>query len=210
MAWWIGPGSLRPYATCTTTWSCKFLPTPLSGTWVLMPCALKFIGIADAGEHEHLRRIDHAAREDDFAAGARDFRLTALPVFDADRACALKHDARDQRLDFDGEIFARHRRPQICRRGAAAAPVADGVLVAADAFVLRAVEVVVPGQTRRLRRRDIGVDQGILERRKASAQRAVAAAVGAGAAFPGFPACGNRAAHGRRTTSAGPAAAQRS
>ena len=151
-----------------------------------MPWRAQRVWIADAGQHQHLRRIDHAAGHDHLAVGAGHRRIAAPAVFDADRAAALDQHPRHQRAGLHGEVAARHRRAQIGDRRAAALAVADGVLVAADAVVLRPVEVVVPFQARPLRRLDIGIDQRLLERGEAHAERAVGAAIGTCAALPGL------------------------
>ena len=119
-------------------WSCRFLPTPVSGDARAMPCAVQFVGIADAREHQQLRRVDDAAGEDHLAVGAHDLRLAALHVFDADRARALQHaravtsaSSLDRR-DWRASAPAADRRGPRCSAGRRAIVICD----AAEAFLL--------------------------------------------------------------------------
>jgi len=126
----------------------------------------QFVRIADAGKHQHLRRVDHPTCKDHLARGAGDFCLTVVAILDADGALAFDQDARDQCLCLNLEILARHRRAQIGERRAATAAIADGVLVTADSFVLGAIQVVVPRDADGERGLCIRVEQRILEGRE--------------------------------------------
>ena len=110
--------------------------------------AAQLRGLADARQHQELRRVDGAAGEDDFACGIDLFGGPACgDVFDADGAMAVEQHAVDQRADFDGQTGPRQRRPQIGDRGAAAAAIADGHLPPGEALLLAAIEVIGPAET---------------------------------------------------------------
>ena len=151
-----------------------------------MPTAFSSVGIPDAGQHQQLRRIDHAAGENDLARGVSGVRRAALHIFYADRARALKRDASGQRLDLQREIRSRERGPHVGDRGAAAVAAADGRLQPAETLLLLRVVVLgerMPGpragfQKRLAKRIFIAVEP----RR----QRSVAAAVGIRTALPRF------------------------
>ena len=51
------------------------------------------VRIADAGQHQQLRRVDDAARKDDLARSASRHLLAAAVIFDADGAAPVEHDA---------------------------------------------------------------------------------------------------------------------
>ena len=53
------------------------------------------IGVADAGQHQHLRRVDHAAGEQHLAVGAHSVGVAAAAIFDADGAVACRARSRD-------------------------------------------------------------------------------------------------------------------
>jgi hypothetical protein len=54
------------------------------------------VRVADAGQHQQLRRVDHTARQDHPALGARHYGLSTALVFNADRAVAFEHDAASE------------------------------------------------------------------------------------------------------------------
>ena len=91
-----------------------------------------------------------------------------------------------QRIDDDFEIWPGQRRPQIGDGRAAAAPVADRLLRAAEPLLLRAVVVFGHRVAGCFGSRQIGVDERVAIARRPRRQRPVAAAIGAGSAFPGF------------------------
>ena len=62
--------------------------------------------IADARQHQKLRRVDDAAAEDDFSLRIRGDGCTPLDIFDAGGAAAVEHDLRRQRVDLDREVLA--------------------------------------------------------------------------------------------------------
>ena len=95
------------------------------------------VGIADAGQHQDLRRVDHAAGEDHLALARARSRLAHVKIFDADRAVVLDHDPSDQRIHLDVQVFPLHRRLEIGAGGAAAPAVADRHLPTTEAFLLR-------------------------------------------------------------------------
>ena len=85
-------------------WSCRFSPTPGNATLTGDAVGGELGRIADAGQHQKLRRIDDAAAEDDFSFRVRGDWCRPLDIFDADGAAAVEHDLRRQRLDLDREI----------------------------------------------------------------------------------------------------------
>jgi len=99
--------------------------------------------IADAGEHQQLRRLERA----ELKITSRRARIwrSCLPrrYSNADRAFALKQDTRGVRLRLDMKIVAAvHEGMGIAARGAPAFAVLLRHLVNADAFLLLAVKIV--------------------------------------------------------------------
>ena len=72
--------------------------------------------IADARQHQQLRRLERAGGDDHLAPRADLLGLLALPVFDADRALALEQDAGGVRAGLDAQIGAACRCADACRR----------------------------------------------------------------------------------------------
>ena len=137
-------------------------------------------GRSEPGQLQELRRVERAAGEDDLAAGVRDARRIAVPVFDADRAPSCEQDAARQRVGHDGEIGPAARLAQIADRGRAAAPVARRQLEIAGAFLGRPVEIVVARKARLLRR----LDESLAQRMRLAARRRPRAARPPRAAHP--------------------------
>src|SRR6058998_3504495 len=80
-----------------------------------------------------MRRADRAGRQDDFARRVGPLGIAVAREFDADRTRAVEHDAVDQGLGDEFEVWALQGGPQIGPRGAGAAPAAAGLLAPADA-----------------------------------------------------------------------------
>ena len=146
----------------------------------------QFVRIADARQHQKLRRVDDAAAQDDFFPGVRGDVLAVLDIVDAGGALAVERDFRHQRAGFDGEVVSRQSRPQISVGCAATAAVFHRHLPGAETFLLGAVVI-----GRRLIAGGAsgggeGIDQRIGKPRHLRRQRPVAAAIKTGAAFPRF------------------------
>ena len=103
----------------------------------------KRCAVADAGQHQQLRRLERAGGNDHLAPRADLLQLLALAIFDADRALALEQDARRLRLGFDAQIgAAAHMRMDIGARRAPAFAVLLRHLVDAEAFVFLGIEIL--------------------------------------------------------------------
>ena len=136
---------------------------------------LQLGGDPDAGEHQQLRRVVGARREDHLAVGEYLRELVSPLVLDSDRAVAVEQDPGAQRVGDHLEVRAGHGGMQVGHRGAAPHPAALGQLVVADPVLLRPVEVVVGLMPGLLRRLDIGVHQGVPGPAVADGQRAAGA-----------------------------------
>ena len=75
-------GGRRCLPRCGPAGSCR---RPAARTLTGDAVRAQFVGIADAGQHQHLRRVDDAAAQDDFAIGMGDDRPAVADIFDADR-----------------------------------------------------------------------------------------------------------------------------
>ena len=73
-----------------------------AGDAVLAKCG----AVADARQHQQLRRLERAGGDDHLAPGADLLQLLALPVLDADRALALEQDAGGMSVGLDAQIGA--------------------------------------------------------------------------------------------------------
>jgi hypothetical protein len=113
------------------------------------------LGIADARQHQKLRRVDDAACQDDLGLGTNEDALAVPEIFEARR---LLTRPRRQRVGLDSEITAAHRRAQISPRCAAATAVADGHLPAPQALLLRTVIIFSCGISCRLSRFSMRLD----------------------------------------------------
>ena len=109
-----------------------------------------------------------------------------LDVFDAGRARALHQESRRLGAGLDREVMTALGRPQIGARGRRAPPVADGVLAAAETFLLLAVVILGEGIAGLLRRLEPGVEDRIGRLGELRAERPLAAAPGVRAVFPGL------------------------
>ena len=107
-----------------------------------MPLLGQVLGVADAGEHQQLRRADEAGREDDLLAGAHDpGRAVLVDDGDADGATVLDDDLGDQHLRL--QLQRRHVEVvDVAARGAVAQAVGSVLLHPRDALLLLGVVVV--------------------------------------------------------------------
>ena len=125
---------------------------------------LEMVGRADPGEHEDLRRIEGAGRQDHALARGQDLPLAAeaaAPDRNAGDLVAIDDQPFDQRLGADIEIGRFAQRLDIGTRCGPALAIALGHLVKAEAFLLRTVEIGIDRQLQLRRRFDEGVAGGI-------------------------------------------------
>ncbi len=110
----------------------------------------QLVAIADAREHQHLRRQDRASAQHDFAPRddlALAVRLTVARLavrqhFHASRAAVLDDDTRATRVSVSSVRLPRFRALlEIRRRRRDAPAVENGALTRAEAFRVRAVEI---------------------------------------------------------------------
>ena len=180
-------------------WSCRCRPTAGQSCTTAMPRCARSPRRADAGELQQQRRVDRAAADDDFARGARGGRDAIAHVVDAGRARAVEERCAWRAHASRRAGWAAQRRMQIRARRRHAPAVARRDLVEADAFLRRAVEVVVARQAQLAARAQEHVAQrmhvarDVGHRQRPAARRATRRAR---ACCP--PACGNTAA--RRTS----------
>jgi hypothetical protein len=120
---------------------------------------LQFRGHADAGQHQQLRGVVGACRDDHLPVGEYLSGFVVPLVFDPDRPAAVEQDPAGLRVGNDLEVRAIHGRVQVGDSRTAPHPVPLGELVVADAVLLRAVEVVVRLVTGLLCRLEVGVHQ---------------------------------------------------
>ncbi len=119
------------------------------------------LAVADAGEHQELRRLERAGGYDHFAAGANLLPLMAFDIFDPDRALALEQDSGGMRERFDTQIRARgDMRMHIGARRAPALAVFLRHLVDPEAFMVLGIEVLAQMELRFLH----GLQENLLHR----------------------------------------------
>ena len=183
-----GPGSRARVSIADTKWSCRLRPTPGAAPCTAMPCAAQRVRIADARQHQELRRVDRAAGEDAPRARRGD-ALRSGPAgrysTPTARPCSSRTPGH-QRVRLDGEIRAApepgaDRRPRRCSGGRRR--IVD--LQVAEAFLLaRRCSRRCAGWPAALSRLQPGIDQRVRIARAARRERAVAAAIAVGAALP--------------------------
>ena len=135
---------------------------------------------AYARQLQQLRRVVGAARQDHFLVGAHLHRraaLAALDVTDADGALAVEDDAGRMRSGADVDIRPLHRRIEKGGRRTDAQAVLDRALRVGDAFLDRAVVIVVAGNPERDRAGHEGLAERILPVHGGNGEVAVAAAI---------------------------------
>jgi hypothetical protein len=144
----------------------------------------QLVEIADARQHQQLRRVDRAARENHLTLRPHDGLLAMPDVFDADDTGAVEQQPGHQRLDLHGQVAARQRRAQIGDRAAAAPAMLDRHLHACKAVLLGAVVILGRRQAGSAGSIHIGVAKRILVARRFRHQRTVAPAIGVASALP--------------------------
>ena len=96
----------------------------------------------NTGELQELRRIHRTAAQDHLASSPRLYHGAAALIFNTRGAAPLEQDAARLRVGFDPQVVSPPRRPQEGTRGGMAdAPVSTHLRIA-DAFRLRAVQVL--------------------------------------------------------------------
>jgi hypothetical protein len=142
--------------------------------------------VADARQHEHVRRADRATAHDHLARLDQLVASAHADVHTGD-AIAVEHQAERERVADDREVVSTARRLEEHRRGAAAEAVLHVGLIEAGAFLLGAVEVVGDGDLAMRRARLDERARGRLKlRRIADRKQAVAAVKLRGAAHVGL------------------------
>ena len=104
---------------------------------------LELFGSADARQHQQLGRVVGAAGEDHLALGPELVQLAQPLGLHANGSVALEQHAVDLQERLDGEVRTRHRWVEVGHGGRAPLPVALGDLVAPEAVLLGAIEVLV-------------------------------------------------------------------
>jgi hypothetical protein len=131
--------------------------------------AFKLVGVADAGQHQQLRRVDRAAGEDHLALGADAHGTRAFDMVDADRPHTFAAHPPGQRAGAHGQVRPPPRRVQVRARRAPAAPAADRHVHRREALLLVAVHV--GGE--RIAGLATGLEEGLVQRIAAGAGRDV-------------------------------------
>src|SRR5437773_4702283 len=136
----------------------------------------------DAGKLEQLRRLQGAGAEDDLPLRPHGRLADVAVVRDADRATTLEQHLGYPHPGLDSQIAAMARRREIGIRRAAPPPISRAEVVVADAFLGRAVEVVVSRNPEFRTRSDDSLDQLVPPADRRTPQRAAEAVVGGVAA----------------------------
>jgi hypothetical protein len=111
--------------------------------------ACERFAVADTGQHQQMRAMKRARRQDHLAAGAQLADLLALPVLDADRALALEQDARGMRLRLHPQVgTVCDVRMNIAARRAPALAILLRHLVGAETFLLFGVKILADAELR--------------------------------------------------------------
>ena len=128
-------------------------------------------GRANTGEHEKLRRSNGPGAKDDLALGALLHAAALVLEADGGRAAAFKTDAIDLRIGAQGQVGARGRGMQKCRRRAV--PLTPGLrhLVKPEPLLAGGVEIRIaleagffPGVYKSLRQRVHGAQVAYMQR----------------------------------------------
>src|SRR6476620_898129 len=122
-------------------------------------------GVADAGQHEQLRRLQSAAADDDLACRGHPLNLVAALIFSASGAAILEKDAPRRRSGDDMQVRTRHVRMDVGAGRATPLAVLLRHLVRTDTLLSVAVEIVGRGKLQLLRS-----FKKILDKRAPSAQ----------------------------------------
>ena len=118
-------------------------------------------GGPDAGQHQQLRRVDRAAREQHFARGVHELGAAPRRSYSTPTARVPSSTTRARtRAGDDREVRALARGREVARGGAPARAVLLRDLVPADAGLRRAVEVGVVAMARLAR----GVEEHLRQR----------------------------------------------
>src|SRR5206468_9583937 len=142
------------------------------------------VGLADARQHEELRRVEHAAGQQHLARGQGAMQGAVARVLDARRARAVEDDTRRERARYDREVRPAHCRPQYGHRGAAAPTLADRPLTAAEPLLVLAVVVLGVGPVGLASGVEPGVEQRVVVARVDDGERPAAATPGVLALLP--------------------------
>ena len=141
---------------------------------------------ADAGQHQHLRRVNRAACQHDLAQRPNAMRLPVAAVLHADRASLLEQEPGDVGANFQFEIGALHRRVKI-GDGSALPPSAVNVDLKPGEALLHGAVVVgrfrISGRPDRVEKR---VDDRIRNVRGSNLPGSVRAVIGVVLVFERF------------------------
>ena len=148
--------------------------------------ARKLLAVADAREHQDLRRLQSARAQHHFARGACLHQFVADPIPHAHGAPALENDPLGVRIRHDLEILPGDSGSQVRLRSRAAQPRARRQLEVAHAPLALAVEVAVAGHADRVGGGDEGFHEFMAALDVRDAHRPVATVELAGAAIVPF------------------------